>query len=697
MNFKINLLSVAVAASLLTACGGDSSSSSEPDAAPDSIVDAAPVEVLVEPLPYSFSETELLVLGKGFVAGLDAQTVQLSSGLGNLAGGLLGSMIEFNQGPIRLAGFEGLENPMFLEGPSGLKGSLYDFMQAVFLMSEVAGSLRDIVDEMGSSGEYPVQLDTPNVFFEDGIVGRYEYSVNSEGDLTMSIIGQINNSAFTASNIDAVLTLVDTSETEKTLVISGSFANTFEDVEISVGRAEFSNVESETGSDVTAVITNISAVLDGVVATASASMSLVSGSENAIAGTARQLPVVGLLADLAANFSDTSSRMLNIASIELSDVRLEVETGEYISADSILFEDADAADYMVDYTDGSGEVANYEFNEEGNSLVLSNQFGSTIYTYTLLEENEAVFAKSSTVISAEFELIPADITPYQISCVSVDENFLIRSPRIDISCDENGENSYYNSLAEAVSGRSVYGIPNSFNSIVMPNQLVGGSGVLTGNVSQGMDSMLEPITFSVAAQGEFGLAGGLTVPYQLSLNHPGAYNYQAQAVIGAVPSLTANYSTLEENIVVTSTIPFTPADAAFAPTEAIVEFSYYLANPVFDYETGIATVGALTVNGTTVANVTTTGGFMRRSLLGMNASYVLTFVDNTHPASGGLFTTIECPIQVKEVQFRSIECTDDQSGIIDLAKVTEFFFEGMFGNNLPFEDDFLLPAPIILN
>jgi hypothetical protein len=206
--------------------------------------------------------------------------------------------------------------------------------------------------------------------------------------------------------------------------------------------------------------------------------------------------------------------------------------------------------------------------------------------------------------------------------------------------------------------------------------------------SFGIDSLAEPITFSVSANGELGLAGGMTVPFEFSLNHPGAYSYTAQAIIGAGPTaLTADFSTLKEDVVLSTGIPFTPADAAYAPSEVNVAFTYtaLFTGSDLDEDTGDKVYGSLTVNGTEVAVLKKPEGLKKKWLEDDQTHLVLEFVDGTYPASGGLFATVEniikaeCPeIELEEGESSpsARDCAEDQSGVLVTTELSAVFFAG---------------------
>lgn len=677
MNFKTNLLSAAIAASLLTACGGSSSSSkSAPVITPEPAPVVVPTPTPVEPLAYTFSEEELLGLGKGFVAGLETQTEQLTGGLGSIAGSFLGGVAEVE---------EGRDGSMYLDG---LKGSLYDFMQAVDYLGWAGELLKELAEQMPLSEESSIQLGTEYVFDEDSVVVRYTFNVNSDGQLTLSLVGQIRDDARTASNVDITMTLVEASNTESKVVISGNYINTFDDVNISVGSAEFSTIESEAGTTVNAEVANISAVLGDATITAYASMLLVpANTEEASSGTADHLPLIGDLAYVVAYLSNSDNEILNIASIELSDVRIEAESGEYLTADSILFEDADAGDYVGD--DGYGStIASFEYSEDKNTLTLSNTLGSTVYTFTPAEGELPPPPSEPMIMSAAVE---EESVPAQIRCVTESNNFFAAAPRFaNVSCSEEDEYASYGTLIETLTSNrpSIKTGPYSERHTLVNSQYTlenDKQGDLQAYANVDVDSLAEPITFSVSANGEVGLAGGMVVPYQLSLEHLKAYSYKVKATIGADPvALTAAFSTEEKDMTISSALPFIPADAAYAPTQTSIEFSLPIADLYrmgadFDEETNIAIIGALTIDGILVAELKAVNNYNYDSEVAIPT--YLEFVDGTYPVSGGLFTTVkdmlivDCPV-VEEVEEKG-PCFADQEGVVDIEKLSDTFFEGM--------------------
>lgn len=701
MNFKTNLLSAAIAASLLTACGGESSNSADPV-----VVDPAPVEVpdVIEeptvPSTYTFTDFELLGLGKTFISGLDAQAGQLASALGETGGGILGTIDDLDE-----------------EYQESVEDGFYLFMGSVGSLGSAVGILRDAA-ENGFMPEPPQepQIEAIVAPSDEPVTSRYELGVNFPGlDANRNTVNYIftknnaGNVVLTASSSrntvgdnlassEVQLTYVKLSEGSYQVLINSTLVESNSGMYVRVTNAGFTAVdeEGETQATINLNLEKILVVLNEVTATASINAEMVVGSAKAQSGTYEKIEdgvrdvlndiglylpridAVDAIADMSGIGSDNDGETLNLASFEISDFKVELATGEYLSVDSILFEDADAADYIGKSSD-YGVVASYEFNEAADELVLSNEFGSTTYTYTAAQLDETSY------------------TAAKISCVTDVINYWMGAPSFGVDCDEAGITTGKQSLIESLSDTSLlvrrfeqpfmasdhenYDYNHSFSTL----DLEGGE--FEARFYSGIDSLLEPITFSVAAKGKLGLAGGLTIPYQFSLNHPGALNYQAQVIVGAAPALTATFSTQQEDVVVSTRVPYIPADAAFEPTAVVVEFRYSAVfnQPEPEEETDDRLFGTLTVNGVEVAHLKELDVLNETRLEEGQLNLVLTYVDGTNPRSGVLFSTvedvveIECPVNPDQVVLRGMSaCYADQSGVINTQVITDLFFDGLY-------------------
>ncbi|MEH6447095.1 MAG: hypothetical protein V7765_00395 [Oleispira sp.] len=690
MNFKTNLLSAAIAASLLTACGGESSNSSDPV-----VVDPAPVEVpdVIEeptvPSAYTFTDFELLGLGKTFISGLDAQAGQLASALGETGGGILGTIDDLDE-----------------EYQESVEDGFYLFMGSVGSLGSAVGILRDAA-ENGFMPEPPQepQIEAIVAPSDEPVTSRYELGVdfpgldanrntvnyiftkNNAGNVVLTASSSIDTDGDNLASSEVQLTYVELSEGSYQVLINSTLVESNSGMYVRVTNAGFTADEGsiENQATVNLNLEKILVVLNEVTATASINAEMVVGSAEAQSGTYEKIEdgvnniasIVGSeigiylpsidAVDAIVGMSDIGSEndgdTLNLASFEISDFKVELATGEYLSLDSLLFEDADAADY-IGVSRGYGEVASYEFNEAADELVLSNEFGSTTYTYTAAQLDETTYSAA------------------QITCVTDVINYLVGAPKFDVNCDEETVTTGTESLTEYLSDTDVY---TGFGEQRI-GTLVEEGEILTQTLYSGIDSRLEPITFSVAAKGQLGLAGGLTIPYQFSLNHPGALNYQAQMIVGAAPALTATFSTQQEDVVVSTRVPYIPADAAFEPTAVVVEFRYsaIFNQPEPEEETDDRLFGTLTVNGVEVAHLKELGVLNETRLEEGQLNLVLTYVDGTNPRSGMLFSTvdnvieIECPANPEQVILRGMSaCYADQSGVINTQVITDLFFDGL--------------------
>lgn len=585
MNIKTNLLSAAVAVSFLTACGGSSSSSKSapivaPDPAPivvpgpavpgpapvvpDPVVVPVPTPDPVVPLDYTLTDADIQELGKNFVADMDEQTIQLSAGLDRFGGSLSTAILDSSNGNIK----EGLWVALSALAKSAQYGL--------------------VVREAGWLG-----LDNYNTHYEteyvlgDIIDIEGATMVYTEDHLALNVLASINYRDAYLAELDYTFTYIEPSEVQlkAQVSVSGSVTESQTGLNVEITNLVLAANALDSTSQASLSLEKIEVTLDGITASANASAEfvvaeLVDGGETpqqgtlvafehllfdkseteaeAEAGQKIDLELAWAISALTGvDYDDNEGGLLNLVSLEISELRIEVSPDEYLTADSILFEDKDAADY------------------------------------------------------------------------------------------------------KGISGTAI-------------------------------DSILEPITFDITANGDLGLAGGMVVPYQLSLKHPGAYNYQAQIIIGTQSTaLTATFGTTEKDIVFSSALPFIPLDTAYAPTQANIEFSIFIADILkkdleFDAETHTAIVGTLTVDGTVVAELKTVDVF--NDEVGVAVPTYLEFVDGTYPESGGLFAMVEdilvvdCPIE-EGVQEEG-PCFADQSGVIEIFAVINAYLENMPMNAL---------------
>jgi len=579
MNFKTSLLTAAIAASLLTACGGSSSSSKPapivaPDPAPivaptpvvpDPVVIPAPTPDPVEPLDYTLTDADIQVLGKKFITSMDEKAMQLNAGLERF-GGSLGAAV-------------------FDTGNGNIKEGLWVALSALAKSAKYGLVVRE-AGELGLD-QYNAHYGTEHVLGEtidiDGAT-----IVFTEDNIALNVLASINNADAYSAVLDYTFTYIKPSEAQPKaqVSVSGSVTESQTGLNVEITNLVLAANALDSTSQASLSLEKIEVTLDGITASANASAEfvvaeLVDGGETPQQGTlvafehllfdkseteteaeAEQKIELELAWAISAltgvDYDDNKGSLLNLASLEISDLYIEITgSGEYLTADSILFEDEDAADYK-------------------------GVFGTAI------------------------------------------------------------------------------------------------------------DSIPEPITFDITANGDLRLAGGMVVPYQLSLKHPGAYNYQVQTIIGTQPAaLTATFGTTEKNIVFSSALPFIPLDTDYAPTQANIEFSIFIADILkkdleFDAETHTAIVGTLIVDGTVVAELKTVDAF--NDEVGAAVPTYLEFVDGTYPESGGLFTTVEdilvvdCPIVEGNQEMGP--CFADQSGVIEIFAVINAYLENMPMNAL---------------
>lgn len=703
MIFKTNLLTAAIAASLLTACGGSSDSSDpvvELEPADPAPVEPAPTEPTPDALQYSLSDSELLNLGKIFIRGLDAQAGELATALGATKGGIIGTVDDLDE-----------------EYRDSVEQGFSLFLESVGSLGHAASILRDAAEngfmptipepEQPSAPELAaISIESPtspyqfNVEFEEedefGNDVTYIFGKNAADQIVLNASSSYSTEGSHLASSEVKLTYIelpDSSDGSHQVSISSTLVESYSGMYVRVDNAEFTANHGDEGLSTTIELNveKILVVLDEVTAMASIKAELVVGGAEAESGTYQEIEEVvnsvgnvienqielnishidaaPAVAQITGVGIENDGETLNLASFEITDLRVELSSGEYFALDSLLFEDADAADYLGKLS-GNAIVAKYEINDAEDELVLSNEFGSTTYTYVAAQLDEASY------------------TAAKLFCVADVANYKLGAPYIDVDCDEEGVTTGSENLLDILAGSDVYtgsGRPQEVRTFDTEG------GEFNYSFESGIDSRLEPVTFSVEASGELGLAGGLKIPYQLNLNHPGAYNYQAKAIIGTVPALTAVFSTQQEDIVVSAAVPFIPADAAYAPTGAVIAFSYnYYGKPEYNEEAEVTTFGSLTVNGLSVATLVRLENFNDGALSEGQYPYVLQYVDGSYPKDGGLFSTVNDMVYVdcpeSDLKVSSMECLADQSGVIDTSVITELFFDGL-GGALPEEEE----------
>jgi hypothetical protein len=704
MEMNKKLLTVAVSSALLAACGGGSSGGSG------------------EQAPYTLTEADALPAGKAFVAKFSETVSGAAEAAGTFGGSLTSSL------------FDTAETPAGSVDTAGLKAGLGQFVQSLAMVGPIAEQLRSEAEHKTLWDEYN-QIVLGNIYtFEDLLCSgpgcrevasvsgndgvRFQYMEDEQGNLLVNVMMTLTDTdSGSESNVTMALQYNRISAVENDILVSGSFSNEMDAISIELADITFKTNSLLTGPTFDVTVGSINATLSDVTVTASASMALVAGNPSATVGTAQLVPYLDTAYYLAAPFSGLGpqiSHLLNISSTEITGLKVENDLGQYLSLNA-MYEDADAADFIggseisgyggydvssyggISSISYDGDVAAYEISEDLNTLVLSDNYGKT--TYALIQK--------------EREIVPAPAEPVfdrYITCVSEDASAFFTAPTyydMRSLCNEEGvqlDSSAKNLIEFLAAGRddrlrytekaSLSGtyLETDYvtdNSYLDPNQseLTGTIGIWEYRSTRNngstafIDSVVEPVTFSVSTNGELGLADGNVIPFTASLNHPYAHLYDVDVTVGTEGNeVSVDFSTGQNVTVFSGSVAYT-GDATLAATDVTVTFEIDHVEPEEPVE-GDPVVGTLKVDGTVVGALKRVSGPTNSEAKDSSPLYV-EFADGTYPQDGGLFETVadlrqvDCPAP-EGVQELAVEnCYEDQAGMIDLKTLSNTFFAGM--------------------
>lgn len=721
MDFKKGLLCAAISTSLLTACGSDSD--------------------VTSPEPRSLTDDQKLAAGKFFANEVDQQVMAFSRSAGL-----------FTKSAIDNSGLP-------LSGESALEDSATLFLQDIQIIEMLVDRFVNEFKKVEPSVELDTDIDFQDEFIDlpEEYAGTAKVTRAGVSDLTVDLAyvvelegedtREVNISVTGAYEYVQPEAYGDPAIYKKTLTISGGVQNSELTVSLDNGVVEY--VIDEPELDVSSKIKSLSVKAERI----SALVQLDDGVSEPVSVEAKldmklsqplmyseqngryyeveeggsltvlnnALPIgltniIPALVDL--QYYQTSP--LNIEKIEFEDVKIAVGapgSEDYVTADQLSFVGTNADTYR---TNSNGE-APYETaftytisGEEKNVLTLKNSFGSISYEYV---ENEA-YQEEELVPRALIEEAPEP--KGFINCSYVEPN-IITEHLLEFSgvdCEQsipvNADN-----LADWLDGFKsqwvrvpTVGTSSNYRYLYedIDTESVGETPIYVTSYSATLDNDANPITFEIAANGEFKYGDADPTPYAMTLNHPGSADYQLALTLGeGNGALNASFDSLTSLIQLNSTIDvlgdesqveFTLDNSKVIEVERLYNDETTEEQENAIRETGMFTytVGSLTVDGAKVADVNAIIGDQlinanNPNILDSDIALSLQFTDGTYP-EGEFFTTVEelakryqCQTLVdEEIQTVSIlesdscdgekiEVIQSQQGVINLRGLLIAFEE----------------------
>jgi len=679
MEMNKKLLTVAVSSALLAACGGSSSSGDR--------------------APYALTEADALPAGKAFVAKFDQTVAAAANEIAPFVVDVTEAVSEIetdNDGH---------------KYNQGLKSSIGHMMDMLEETGYVAERLRCEAEYKQRWGEYSSELVLGQIYtdsedwesceygpnampfpfrgYSTGI--SYQFTENEEtGELQVVIVHGLTDQNQTTTRGTVQMAFNRVSAVESNITVSATVSNQEQGLDVTIDGVTFNSNSVLTGPTLTMEIASITANMSDVTLTAAASVSLVAGTPSAQNGTAYELPYIESVVENMTQYSGLgfqTNRILNVASIEIQGLKVENSVGQYVEL-TAMYEDADAADFEGAYGGYAG-VVDYAFSEDLNTLVLSDAYGKTTYSYV-----EKALPAPEVVELAMVSEEPSETLPGFILCEVEDLSAQLVAPELrDINCNDDGElylgGSTYDNLQDAIISRgydSRLRYQDSSNQYIDDDYRISeNQSDLAGQIKveryghDGIDDVVEPITFSVSVTGQFGQADGNVIPFSGTLNHPNAYIYDFDATIGSEENaITFSDSTDTSVTVYSGTVAYT-GDENQSSSDVAVTFEID-KNESEEPEEGDVVVGELKVEGTVVAELKQLPG---GPFEGGGRQY-LEFTDGSFPADGNVFVTIEEGRTRDCAEEEEGPCFSAQAGVVDLDKIEDIFCEaGMPLTGLP--------------
>jgi len=687
MEMNKKLLTVAVSSALLAACGGSSSSGDR--------------------APYALTEADALPAGKAFVAKFDETVTAAAAEIAPFAVDVAEAIavIETDNDGNQYVG--------------ELKSGIYHLMTMLDETSYIAERLRCEAEYKQRWGEYSADLVLGEIYtdsedwesceyapggmafpyrgYNTGV--SYQFTENAEtGELEVVIVHGLTdqNQSTTRGTVNMAFNRV--SAVESNIIVSADISNQDQGIDIAIEGATFNTNSVLTGPTLSMDIASVTANMGDLTVTGSANVALVAGAPSAERGTAGMIPYVDYVTGYMKNFSGLgyqTDNVLNIASIEIADLKVENDLGQYVALNA-MYEDADAADFEGSYGGYAG-VVDYAFSEDLNTLVLSDDYGQTTYTYVERPEPEP---ESAPLMISEAPAEPA--MDGFILCEVEDLSAELSAPEFyDINCNDDGEislgGSTYENLQQALISRNYEDYlryqASSRQYIPYDRRFRHNQSVLEGQIEiqrdyhRGLDDIVEPVTFSVSVSGEFGQADGNVIPFSGTLNHSNAYIYDWDATIGSEGNaITYDDSTDKSITLISGTVAYTGDENQPAGDVAVV---FEIDKGATWPEEGDKVVGELKVEGTVVAYLKQVASQPGNA---SNEQYV-EFTDGTFPADGGVFTTIEDAYPRECGDNETAPCYTAQAGVISMENVEDAFCSaGMPALRGP---EICMPEPVV--
>lgn len=667
MDFKYSLLSAAVAASLLTACGGSSKNSSPK--APET--PETPVQA-----PVVLTDEQKQAIGKAFVAGLSQKVSTLSTQSAGMVKGFLDATNSVDQA----------ENP----GEFEIKQGLNVFFQVIGPVRQEAYNAIQKIEYSEPESESASYGDAIELSFSDTFENDngQEETIALEGTVTVTqaangadiftfdaeFIVTIEEEPDFVSDLQLVVTenlsdytptvAGDPADTDYQLSVSGTLTNA--DMNMTLTNAAFSSIyddgddESEANHSAPGAMKQVSFNIEKVAIvtpelTAEAEVDalfeqplqtedgeyfysgfnfetgdtlgslgvMASGSENSpinpftpIAGMIRSFTPMLSRGPSGPGFFPSPEQSLNISNISLKNFKVSLTgSADYLSLEDVSFTGNDPL-YTAD-VDGYGGLATYEYNEAHTQLVIENSLGTATYSFEL----NASEAPANSDIPA-----PPPIPTGTVTCVQD-----VKSKSVE---QYVGFSGYYGGCLDIYmpSATSLDAFAERYNiEMMIPSQQ--GSSIpvrleantASENIDKGIvvpqypvmphpDSLAAPVDYTVSATGALS-ADGTVTPFSMQLQHPASLDYQLTAQLGEAPAaMTATWATLNPNFELKTSIDYLghAFDASFnfdmdkVPgifSEPSEEESDALEQQVEAKGYASVTAGEVTIDGLVVANI----------------------------------------------------------------------------------------------
>lgn len=594
MNFNYNLLSVAIAASLLTACGG-SSKSSAPQIAP-----------LPDPTPVVLTDEQKQALGKTFIAGMSQQVSTLST----QSAGLIKDILNATNDADSEAGSHQVKQGLAVVSK---------------MIAPVKNQIRMAYQKLKSEGDGVLGQDIPLYYLHEGFNQQGEKTtIKLQGSvvLTRATNGALSytfDAIYTqaldgassfASDLQLVVTEValpysptieaDPADSDYQLSISGTLSNDDMDMVLTGASLSAIYVEDESKNNagaikqaalniskltVTTSELTVSAEVDALLeqplqkqaddyfysgiatntyspttpestptAITIGSLAVMATHETAarIGPFNTALPFAGVASLIGNNtpIAREAERSLNIGHISLKNLKVELlDSGDYLSLEDVTFTTHDALyrDDLYSY----GGLAGYEYNQEHTQLVIENVLGTATYSFEPSNPEDSSSAGHVTCIRDTEAYIVEPYIGFAPGYGGCTEGF--KWSANDLDSFVNSQNYPAGTAVLA----TPYGRHYSLTNVTFV-ETDNNKGVLrpSSPVRPSPDSLSAPVDYSLMAKGLLA-ADGINTPFSIQLQHPSAFDYQLTSTFGQAPTaMVATWGTLDPNFELNTQVDF---------------------------------------------------------------------------------------------------------------------------------------------